>query len=193
VDDSERAPEQQDVDHQFGRWLAWARSGDPRGFEQLVRWLERPLAGFVRARGADDWEALTNDVLVRAFGRIEQFEGNAVRFRAWIFRIARNALIDEHRRRERRVDAVPTLPHHLPQPLADDDPTAAVEGRERVDAMLAELTDEQREVVLLRIVAGLSVEETAEVVGRRPGAVRTLQHRALARLRRSFPRQAVTR
>ena len=88
---------------------------------------------------------------------------------------------------------MPTPPHHLPQPLADDDPTAAVEGRERVDAMLADLTDEQREVVLLRIVAGLSVEETAEVVGRRPGAVRTLQHRALARLRRSFPREAVTR
>lgn len=182
-----------DTDRDFARRLTWARSGDPRGFDELVAWIERPLVGFVRARGAEDWEGLANDVLVRAFRQIDQFEGGAVQFRAWVFRIARNALIDERRRRGRRVEAVPTVPHDLPEGPADADPSVDVEQRERVEMLLADLTDEQREVVLLRIVAGLGVEETAEVTGRRPGAVRTLQHRALTRLRRNFSQRAVTR
>lgn len=180
-------------DRGFARRLARARSGDPRAFEELLQWLERPLAGFLRARGTEDWEALANEVFVRAFSGIERFDGNAVQFRAWVFRIARNALTDEHRHRARRVDAVATAPQELPEITITEDVLDRAGQRERVEEMLSDLTDEQREVVLLRIVAGLSVEETAEVVGRRPGAVRALQHRALARLRTSLSARAVTR
>ncbi|HEX6238552.1 MAG TPA: RNA polymerase sigma factor [Acidimicrobiales bacterium] len=175
-----------DDDRVFTGRLARARSGDPRAFEELLRWLERPVGGYLRARGADDWEALANDVFVRAFGAIDGFEGNAVQFRAWVFRIARNALIDERRHRARRVDTVVTVPHELPDAGTADHLPDHLGERDRVEALLGELTDEQREVVLLRVVGGLNVEETAEVVGRRPGAVRALQHRALTRLRRSL-------
>ena len=58
--------------------------------------------------------------------------------------------------------------------------------------LLAELPEKQREILVLRIVVGLSAEETAEIVGASPGAVRVAQHRALSRLRKSAPRSLVT-
>lgn len=187
-------PVHDDAEEQFAHRLALARAGDPRGFDALVGWLERPLVGFLRARGSDDAEALANEVLVRAFTRIDTFSGNAVQFRAWVFRIARNALIDERRHRARRVDTVPTDPQDLPDTAAPTtDVIDDVHARERVEALLAVLTDDQREIVLLRVVAGLSVDETAEVVGRRPGAVRSMQNRALNRMRRALSTKAVTR
>lgn len=166
----------------FGPALARARSGQAAGFDALVRHLDPRLVGFARARGADDPEGLADDVLVQVCRSIGSFEGNLAQLRAWVFTIARNRLVDERRRASRRVDARPTEPDRLPDAPMVDVPVDADE-RERVDALLAGLTDDQREIVVLRIVVGLSVEETAEVVGRRPGAVRALQHRALRALR----------
>lgn len=175
-----------DDDAWFADRLLRARRGDPRGFDDLVRWLEGPLLGFLTARGADDPDGTANEVLVRAFRRIDGFEGGRVAFRAWIFRIARNALVDEHRRRSSRPPTVPMAPDALPDAPTLDSRLDHVGERERVEVMLACLTGEQREVLLLRVVAGLSVDETAEVLGRRAGAVRMLQHRALVRLRVSL-------
>jgi RNA polymerase sigma-70 factor (ECF subfamily) len=176
------------ADDAFAALLADARAGDPAAFDDLVRWLEVPLLGFVRARGAEDPDGMANDVLVRVFGGIERFAGGAAQFRAWVFTIARNALVDERRHRARRPDTVATVPEALPDRTTAD-AAELVGERERVDALLADLTDEQREVLVLRIVAGLSVDETADAVGRRPGAVRALQHRALARLRTNLSRR----
>lgn len=175
-----------DADDGFDERLARAQADDPRAFDELVRWLERPLLGFLRARGAEDAEGTANEVLVRVFGSIRGFEGGQVQFRAWVFRIARNVLIDERRYRARRPQMTPTVHDELPQPVATDDPLDRVGERERVETMLGQLTEEQREVLLLRVVAGLSVEETSQTIGRRPGAVRALQHRALVRLRASL-------
>lgn len=172
----------------FAATIDAARSGDPRAFDELVRRVERPLVGFLRARGASDPEGLANETLVRVFRAIGGFTGGEVQFRAWVFTVARNLVIDDHRRRSRRPDARPTDPTTLPEvPAADPD---RLEQRERADQLLSLLTDEQREVIVLRVIAGLSVEETAEVVGRRPGAVRALQHRALSQLRRQLARRA---
>lgn len=167
----------------FAAAIDRARAGDARGYDGLVRLVDRKLVGFARARGAADPEGLANDVMVRMCQAVDDFEGNLAQFRAFVFTIARHRLIDERRRRARRVDDVATAPEELPEPAVDDAVLGAVGGSERVDALLAGLTDDQREVVVLRIVVGLSVEETAEVVGRRPGAVRALQHRALRQLR----------
>jgi RNA polymerase sigma factor (sigma-70 family) len=166
----------------FAEALRRARAGEPAGFDALVRHLDHRLVGFARARGADDPEGLADDVLVQMCQSIGSFEGNLAQLRAWVFTIARNRLIDERRRFARRIDARPTEPTLLPDTATVDlgpDP----DQRERVEALLAGLTDDQREVVILRVIVGLSVEETAEVVGRRAGAVRALQHRALRQLR----------
>lgn len=162
--------------------LERARAGEAAGFDALVRHLDSRLVGFARARGADDPEGLTDDVLVQMCRSIGSFEGNLAQLRAWVFTIARNRLVDERRRSGRRIDERPTEPSRLPDLPAVEGAIAADE-RQRVDALLAGLTEDQREIVVLRVVVGLSVEETAEVVGRRPGAVRALQHRALRALR----------
>lgn len=166
----------------FAGALGRAQAGERSGFDELVRHLDPRLVGFARARGADDPEGLADEVLVQMCRSIGTFQGNLAQLRAWVFTIARNRIIDERRRAGRRVDARATDPAQLP-----DAPVAGAEvdpeQRERVDALLADLTDDQREIIVLRVVVGLSVEETASVVGRRPGAVRALQHRALRALR----------
>jgi RNA polymerase sigma-70 factor, ECF subfamily len=184
-----------DDDEELFADLIWeAQRGDPRAFEELVAWFSRSLLGFVTARGADDPDGTANEVLVRVFRGIGGFRGTQASFRAWVFRIARNVLVDEHRRRSARA----TMVLHEPATLDDtlDDAIAVPDGldrigeRERVEALLAVLTDEQREVLLLRVVAGLSVEETAETMERAQGAVRSLQHRALTRLRDALAKPA---
>ncbi len=174
----------------FADLLESAQRGEAAGFDGLVSLVDRRLVGFSRARGADDPEGLANEVLVRACASIESFEGNVAQFRAWVFTIARNRLIDERRHFGRRVEAVPTSPEVLPNEVEPETETGRgrLEQQEQVAELLEALTDDQREVVLLRIVAGLSVEETATAVGRRPGAVRALQHRALRQLRAELTR-----
>lgn len=167
----------------FEELLTAAQAGEAAGFDGLVRLLHRRLLAFTRARRAADPEGLANDVLARMCATISSFEGNEAQFRAWVFAIARNRLIDDHRLSLRRVktDNLPTedLAARLPAEQTLDE----LDQRERVEHLLASLTEEQRDVVLLRVLGGLSVDETAAVVGRRPGAVRALQHRALRQLR----------
>ncbi|MFZ6003117.1 MAG: RNA polymerase sigma factor [Actinomycetota bacterium] len=177
-------------DRRFEGWVGSAQEGDPAGFDALVRALEGPLTGFVRARRASDPEGLANEVLVRVFSGIADFEGNAPQFRAWVFRIARNLLIDERRKAGRRPDTVATAPDQLPEQPSPAVLPDALDQSERIEAILDHVTPEQREVLLLRVVAGLGVEETAEVLGCQPGAVRALQHRGLKRLRQEFSRRA---
>ena len=173
----------EELDALFARRLDSARTGDPGAFDDLLGWIEAPLLGFLRARRVSDPHGAANDVLVKVFRNLDGFDGNAAQFRAWVFTIARNTIVDHVRTSGRRPESV-TAPEHMPQ-LAHFDHND-IEAQDRVDAMLAGLTDEQREVMVLRVVVGLSVEETAEVVGRRLGAVRALQHRALNQLRKEI-------
>lgn len=175
-------------DEELDRVLAGAQRGEPSAFEALVNLLEQPLVGFLRARGASDPESLANEVLVRVFGAIGGFAGNQAQFRAWVFTIARNLVIDDHRRRSRRPATRLMDPSSLPEIAAAPD-VDHIDETERAERLLGLLTDDQREVVVLRVIAGLSVEETAQVVGRRPGAVRALQHRALTQLRQELSRR----
>lgn len=170
----------------FDDLLAAAQAGEAFGFDGLVRLLHSRLLAFVRARRAVDPDGLANEVLARMCETIETFAGNETQFRAWVFTIARHRLIDEHRRslRQVKIEHVPT--EELAGNIAAAETVDAVDQQERVEYLLAALTDDQREVVLLRVLGGLTVDETALVVGRRPGAVRALQHRALRQLRRQL-------
>jgi RNA polymerase sigma-70 factor (ECF subfamily) len=173
----------------FARLLRLARDQRPAGFEGLVGLVDRRLVGFARARGADDPEGFANEVLVIVCRSIGTFSGNLPQFRAWVFTIARNRLIDEHRRVARRVDARLVDPAAIPEHARTDPAFDAVGQSEHLAQLLAPLTDDQREVLVLRIVAELSVEQTAAATGRRPGAVRALQHRALGQLRSQLSAQ----
>lgn len=166
-------------------WLAAAQRGDAVGFDAIYRWLAGPVTAFARARGADDPEGITNETFLRAFRSIDTFTGDGDRLRAWVFSIARNQLIDAHRRSQRRPAEVFAPPPEGASEAAEI-PALDRVGLEELRDVLAALTDEQREVVLLRLVADLSLAETAAAVGRPVSAVKRLQARGLKRLQKEI-------
>lgn len=131
-----------------------------------------------------DAEDVTERTFLAALDAIGRFRDEGSSFRAWLFRIAHNQLANAVRSRRRRattpLDAVPELP-------GLDDPAGAVqradEGR-RVRRALDGLSEERRQVLVLRFVDGLTTREIGEVLDRSAGAVRVLQHRALRDLER---------
>jgi RNA polymerase sigma factor (sigma-70 family) len=166
--------------------LDQARAGSDQGFDELFRATGPAVAGYLRARGVGDPEGVANDVFVRAFRTLHTFQGDGERFRSWLFSIAHNAAIDESRRRRRRVVEVSLAAAADPAGGDVEVDVVARLAHERVRTLLALLSPEQRDVLLLRVVADLSVEETAAVVGKGYEAVKALQRRGLAALRRAL-------
>ncbi|MCA1782120.1 MAG: RNA polymerase sigma factor [Dermatophilaceae bacterium] len=122
-------------------------------------------------------EELVQEALVRACQRwphVSQLSSPE----GWTYRVAVN--LANSRLRRQRAERRAYARHGPTEPLASP---VAVEDQRAVDAALRSLTDRQREVVILRFLLDLSVEQTAQLLGRRPGAVRALTHRAITRLR----------
>lgn len=121
-----------------------------------------------------------------AFKTIHTFQGNESRFRSWLFTIVHHAAVDDVRRRRRRVEEAPL--DRAPEPAGGDvEGDAFIElAQARVDTLLAHLSSDQRDVLSLRIVADLSVDETAAAVGKSHEAVKALTRRGLAALRRAI-------
>jgi RNA polymerase sigma-70 factor (ECF subfamily) len=163
-----------------------ARVGAGWALERIYGQLGGAVHGYLRSQGVDDPEGATNDVFLRVFGALDRFSGTPAAFRSWVFTIAHHLVVDQRRFASRRPRAVAV--EQLPEPAAcGHDPEAVALGRlglERLRALLDLLTAEQRDVLLLRFVADLSLEEVAEAQGRTVGAVKAMQHRALASVRR---------
>jgi RNA polymerase sigma-70 factor (ECF subfamily) len=133
-----------------------------------------------------DPDGVANDVFLRAFRTIHTFRGDACRFRSWLFTIAHNAAVDDARRRGRRV--LEASLDDVAEPVGGDVETdvSAALGVERVRGFLDRLSPDQRDVIALRVIGGLSVEQTAAALDKSYEAVKALQHRGLARLRRKL-------
>jgi RNA polymerase sigma-70 factor (ECF subfamily) len=175
-----------DPAHELDDALACARAGDPRGFDALFRSTGPAVAGFLRARNVGDPDGLANEVFLKVFHNIDTFKGNGAQFRSWLFTVTRNVAIDDARRRRRRPAPEP-LEHAAERRGGDvEDDVIARLADERVRAMLERLSPDQREVLLLRIVADLTLEDTAAVVEKSVEAVKALQRRGLAALRRAL-------
>jgi RNA polymerase sigma-70 factor (ECF subfamily) len=153
--------------------------GDPVDAAEVYRTLAPQVLGYLRGQRVVDPEDLLGEVFLQVSRDLHRFEGDRDDLRRWVFTIARHRAIDGHRRRERRPEVL----------VADrlDHEHAAAGLEDPVDEDLVEalttLTHEQREVVLLRFVADLSLEQVAGVTGRSVGAVKAMQHRALEQLR----------
>jgi len=172
-------------DSVFAAVLERARRGSGAALRHIYETLSPEVAGYVRVRGATDVAAATNEVFHRAFSRLDRFRGGEAGFRSWVFTIARNLLIDEHRRRVRRPRVVASLDplHHDMTGGNVEDEAMAILNADDIGGLLATLTPGQQEVLHLRMIAGLTLAETAEVLGRPVGAVKSLQHRAVETLR----------
>ena len=178
---------------QFDGVLAAVRCGAGWAAERLWRSLAPAVAGYLRAQGAAEPDDLTSEVFIGVFRSLATFSGGEEQFRSWVFTIAHRRLLDERRRAVRRP---------APAPIADDDHAASPSDSaehdalrrlsvERVRRVCGRLAPDQRDVLLLRLVGGLTAEEVAAALGKSPGAVRALQHRGVAALRRIFDHEGV--
>jgi len=141
-----------------------------------------------RVRSPEDAEDLTDQVFLKMIEALPAYDDRGLPFAAWLYRIARNLLVDRYRRSGREPVA---LSESLEARGAGADPFSAAAGtldREAVRAAMATLTDEQCQVVTLRFIEGWDVDEVAQAMGRKPGAIHALQHRALGALQRALVR-----
>jgi RNA polymerase sigma-70 factor (ECF subfamily) len=169
-----------------------ARRGDADAISELYADLLPGVLGYLRGAGARDAEDLAGDVFLAMIRGLAAFEGDETALRRWVFTIAHHRLVDAVRKDARRtVDR--SFSYGVD--MVEDDNFERVIGR--VDAApavraLAHLTPDQRDAILLRSVAGLSVVDTAAVLNKSSGAVKTLHRRALAALVRLVDGETVS-
>jgi RNA polymerase sigma-70 factor, ECF subfamily len=181
-------------DEQFRQLVDAAVNGDQAAIQRVLESIRPIVMRYCRARvgrldrsfaSADD---VVQEVCLSVISALPGYRDQGQPFLAFVYGIAQHKVADAHRAAARN--------RSLPVPEVPDRPEAVAGPEQRVlqdelkttmDRMLAVLSDKQREIVLLRVVVGLSAEETADLVDSTPGAVRVAQHRALTRLRKLMP------
>jgi RNA polymerase sigma-70 factor (ECF subfamily) len=178
----------------FEETLLAAQAGDERAVAAIWRDLNPPVLRYLRGRNARDVDDVASETWIAVARGLHNFQGNEVEFRAWVFTIARNRLVDAQRRAQRLPVPIADPASLDTQPAPDDPLRAAIDTLDTDAALrvLLLLGSDQAEVLLLRILAGLDVQRVAEIVGKRPGTVRVLQHRGLRRLAELLSATAAT-
>lgn len=158
------------------------RAFDPDAWAQLYVAARPLLWRFARVRLAttEQAEDAVSETLVRAMSSIERFEGDGRAVLGWLVGIARNVVRETYRSGARQRAVTPAAEPRPPEPL---DAVVATDEARAVRAAFRELVADDQELLGLRIVARLDAATTAQVLGKRPGAVRMAQSRALGRLR----------
>lgn len=177
----------------FASMLAAARANAPWAFERLFTIYAPRVKAYVQAGGATEPDEITNDVFLAAFQSLDRFEGDEPGFRSWLFTIARRRVVDDHRRRSRRVVTVATEHTTEMDAPGGDVETEALTNitSQWVLDVLNQLSDDQRDVLLLRTVADCTIDQIAGILGKRPGAVKALQRRGLAAAKKILSQQGV--
>ncbi len=164
--------------------------GDPRAIDQLLRYLRPLVVKYCRARvgrSATTADDVAQDVCLAVLTALPKYREQGRPFLAFVYGIAAHKVADAHRALARnRAEPMADVPD---QPARSGGPEEYVlqdELNGTLGRLLHVLPDKQREILVLRVVVGLSAEETAEAVGSTPGAVRVAQHRALGRLRKEI-------
>jgi RNA polymerase sigma factor (sigma-70 family) len=176
----------------FPQVLAAAREGADWAWARLYRDLAPSVLGYLRARGGVEPDDLTGEIFLQVVRDLRRFDGGEREFRAWVFTIAHHRLIDDSRQRARRPvePAAEVQDREAPTEGAHEEVMRAF-ATARVRRMIEQLAPEQRDVLLLRVLGGLTVSEVAKVVGKSSGAVKALQRRGLAQLRRALSEERV--
>lgn len=146
----------------------------------------RGVLGYLRSQGVADPDDVLGEVFLNVAKSLPRFRGDEEHLRRWVYTLAHHRIIDDRRRRSRRPQIVDRDVPDRPAPPAPEpaDPELV--------AALAQLTDDQREVILLRFIADMPIEEVAALTNRSSGAVRALQHRGMAQLARALTGEPAT-
>ncbi len=166
---------------EFASVITAAREGAEWAWSRLYTDLAGGLLGYLRLQGAAEPEDLVGETFLQLARNIKTFEGEESGFRSWAFTIAHNRLIDERRARGRR----PVTPVADPWDVIGgnvEEEAVEVATTKEIVAVLDRLPEMQRDVLVLRFVGGFTVEAIARTIGKKPGAVKALQRRGLARL-----------
>jgi len=177
----------------FAGVLAAACANAPWAYRRLFTTYAPRVRAYVQAGGATEPDEITNDVFLAAFQSLNKFEGDESGFRSWLFTIARRRVIDEHRKRSRRIVTVSTESTIEVDSAAGDVETEALANiaSQWVVDVLNQLSADQRDVLLLRTVADCTIDQIAGILGKRPGAVKALQRRGLAAAKKVLAQQGV--
>jgi len=177
--------------------VADAIAGDEAAIARLLTAIRPLVVRYCRARvgrnersfaSADD---VAQEVCLAVLTALPSYRHQGRPFLAFVYGIAQHKVADAHRAAARnRTDPVAEIPDGVEESSGPEQRALQSELNERMARLLRVLPDKQREIVVLRVVVGLSAEETAATVGSTPGAVRVAQHRALARLRRILERDS---
>ena len=174
-------------DEALERLVTEAKGGDPWAFGRLFDEFHDPVYRFIASRvnRPADAEDLTQLVFVKALEALPRYEQRGVPFGGWLFRLARNTIIDHARTRHDHAE-LDAAADRAADEAGPDEVTLLRQDLDAVARALAELTPDQREAIELRFFAGLSAREAAEAMGKQEGTVRGLQFRAIAAMRRSL-------
>lgn len=169
--------------------IARARAGEAAAFGALYdRYVEAVYRYvFYRVRETAEAEDVTSEVFMKALRAMPRYETRQP-FLAWLYRIARNAVIDRARRRRTQVSFEDALAHPNADRILDPDATLFQQvDAETLRGAIRQLTPLQQEVIVLRYVEGLDTRAIARIVGKREGTVRGIEFRALGALRQLVP------
>jgi RNA polymerase sigma-70 factor, ECF subfamily len=182
-------------EHDDALLILSAKHGDADAFGELYERYADTIFRFIYSQTSDrlDAEDITAEVFLRAWKSLSRYKEQGYSFSAYLFRIARNVLIDS--RRKRRAAGVITDDEIVNMPdIMLPEPSVMVSSRiqhTELVSILEQLREDYRTVLVLRFLNELSPEETSQVMGRSVGAVRVLQHRALSALRKLIPSQGL--
>lgn len=168
----------------FDDVLAAAQAGAAWAFEVLYRDLSPAVTGYLRLHGAVEPDDLASETFLGVFTGLAGFSGDEGALRAWVFTIAHRRLVDDWRRRSRRPQVAGEIDDLAVLVGGDVEDDVFVRfGAADVHRLCAGLPDDQRAVLLLRILADLTVDQVAQVMGRSTASVKALQRRGLRTLR----------
>jgi len=168
----------------FESALVAAKLGAEWAWAALYRTIAGPVTGFFRVRGVASPEDLAGDVFFELARAIDRFEGDEDAFRTLVFVIAYQRLIEDtqssslRRSRSRLAESVLTRLRSDPEA-----PDVVLQNPADVEEVFRALSPEQRDVLSLRIIGGLTVEQTARVVNKGVTVVRSLQRKGLSKVR----------
>jgi RNA polymerase sigma factor (sigma-70 family) len=180
------------LDGQFDAVLEAGHRGESWAFDQIFRALAPRVAAYLGAQGCAEPDDVTSEVFLGVLRNITRFRGDEAAFRSWVFTIAHRRLTDERRRIGRRPAFEPlTAAVEMGAPDDVEDTVIRSLGTDRVRALCERLGRGQRDVLLLRLVAQLTVEDVATVLDKTPGAVKALQRRGFRSIRRVLEQERV--